>query len=84
MTVRLLAILIAHSPNIPMAGDIGSFTYGLGHPMKPHRMRVTHDLVAAYGMLDKMQILVRAPAHFSSLLTRVRACSGLSARLQNR
>ncbi|KIJ69737.1 hypothetical protein HYDPIDRAFT_104358 [Hydnomerulius pinastri MD-312] len=38
-------------------GDIGSYTYGLGHPMKPHRMRVTHDLVSAYGMLDKMTVL---------------------------
>jgi histone deacetylase 1/2 len=27
--------------------------------MKPHRIRVTHDLVTAYGMLDKMHILVR-------------------------
>ena len=39
-------------------GDVGSYTYGLGHPMKPHRMRVTHDLVSAYGMLDKMHVLV--------------------------
>ncbi|KIJ13314.1 hypothetical protein PAXINDRAFT_170594 [Paxillus involutus ATCC 200175] len=38
-------------------GDIGSYTYGLGHPMKPHRMHITHDLVSAYGMLDKMQVL---------------------------
>ncbi|KIK34484.1 hypothetical protein CY34DRAFT_812853 [Suillus luteus UH-Slu-Lm8-n1] len=38
-------------------GDTGSYTYGLGHPMKPHRMRVTHDLVSAYGMLDKMHVL---------------------------
>ncbi|KAH7887373.1 hypothetical protein F5I97DRAFT_1859942 [Phlebopus sp. FC_14] len=37
--------------------DVGAYTYGLGHPMKPHRMRVTHDLVSAYGMLDKMQVL---------------------------
>ncbi|KAL1674503.1 hypothetical protein EV122DRAFT_269387 [Schizophyllum commune] len=37
--------------------DVGSYTYGLGHPMKPHRMRVTHELVSAYGMLDKMHIL---------------------------
>lgn len=27
--------------------------------MKPFRMRMTHNLVAAYGMLDKMQVLVR-------------------------
>ena len=25
--------------------------------MKPHRMRMTHDLVSAYGMLDKMEVL---------------------------
>ncbi|KAF8871390.1 hypothetical protein CPB84DRAFT_1800914 [Gymnopilus junonius] len=37
--------------------DVGAYTYGLGHPMKPHRIRVTHDLVTAYGMLDKMHIL---------------------------
>ncbi|KAF9542749.1 histone deacetylase RPD3 [Agrocybe pediades] len=37
--------------------DVGAYTYGLGHPMKPHRIRVTHDLVTAYGMLDKMHVL---------------------------
>ncbi|KAJ3512032.1 hypothetical protein NLJ89_g3759 [Agrocybe chaxingu] len=36
--------------------DVGAYTYGLGHPMKPHRIRVTHDLVTAYGMLDKMHV----------------------------
>lgn len=41
------------------ADDVGLFSYGLGHPMKPHRMRMAHDLVSAYGMLDKMQVLVR-------------------------
>ncbi|XP_006456928.1 histone deacetylase complex catalytic component RPD3 [Agaricus bisporus var. bisporus H97] len=37
--------------------DVGAYTYGLGHPMKPHRIRVTHDLVAAYDMLPKMHVL---------------------------
>ncbi|KAH9949034.1 histone deacetylase RPD3 [Amylocystis lapponica] len=37
--------------------DVGSFTYGLGHLMKPQRMRITHELVSAYGMLDKMHVL---------------------------
>jgi hypothetical protein len=32
-------------------------TYGLGHPMKPHRILVTHEL-AAYDMLEKMDLLV--------------------------
>jgi hypothetical protein len=29
--------------------------------MKPHRMRVTHTLLTAYGMLDKMDVLVSRP-----------------------
>ncbi|KAK7467338.1 hypothetical protein VKT23_004395 [Stygiomarasmius scandens] len=37
--------------------DVGSYTYGLGHPMKPHRIRMAHELIAAYDMLDKMHIL---------------------------
>ncbi|KAF7310445.1 Histone deacetylase RPD3 [Mycena chlorophos] len=37
--------------------DVGGYTYGPGHPMKPHRVRITHDLVGAYGMLDKMHVL---------------------------
>lgn len=39
--------------------SVGNYSYGTSHPMKPHRMRITHDLIAAYGMLDKMHVLVR-------------------------
>ncbi|CAG8521281.1 6114_t:CDS:10 [Diversispora eburnea] len=28
--------------------DVGNYTYGQGHPMKPHRMRMTHDLVTPH------------------------------------
>ncbi|CAO1624895.1 unnamed protein product [Parajaminaea phylloscopi] len=38
---------------------IGSFSYGYGHPMKPHRMRMAHSLITAYG-LDKCMV-VREP-----------------------
>lgn len=38
-------------------GDVGNFSYGLGHPMKPHRMRMTHQLVSSYGMLEKMDVV---------------------------
>ena len=41
-----------------VAADVGGYTYGLGHPMKPQRMRMTHELLSAYGMLDKMDVLV--------------------------
>lgn len=26
--------------------------------MKPHRMRITHNIVTAYGLIDKMDVLV--------------------------
>lgn len=48
------------------AADVGGFTYGLGHPMKPQRMRITHELLSAYGMLDKMHILVGPLPAFST------------------
>lgn len=41
------------------AADVGSYTYGLTHAMKPQRMRITHELVSAYDMLPKMHVLVR-------------------------
>ena len=38
--------------------DVGAYTYGLSHPMKPQRMRITHELLTAYDMLPKMHVLV--------------------------
>lgn len=45
--------------------DVGNFHYGPGHPMKPHRLAVTHSLVQNYGLHKKMQIYkpYRANAH---------------------
>eukprot|EP00981_Chlorochromonas_danica_P004293 scaffold865_cov160-Ochromonas_danica.AAC.12 len=34
--------------------DIGNYHYGQGHPMKPHRVRMTHNLVVNYGLYRKM------------------------------
>lgn len=36
--------------------DIGNYYYGQGHPMKPHRMRMTHNLLLNYGLYRKMEI----------------------------
>ena len=46
--------------NVPLKIFIGSyiFTLGAGHPMKPHRLAVTHSLVLSYGLYDKMQVRV--------------------------
>ena len=36
--------------------EIGNYHYGQGHPMKPHRARMTHNLVVNYGLYRKMDI----------------------------
>ncbi|ESK86297.1 histone deacetylase rpd3 [Moniliophthora roreri MCA 2997] len=43
--------------------DVGSYTYGIHHPMKPHRIRMAHELIGAYDMFEKMHIL--RPKHAS-------------------
>ena len=36
--------------------EVGNFHYGPGHPMKPHRLAVTHSLVLNYGLHKHMQV----------------------------
>lgn len=36
--------------------EVGNFYYGQGHPMKPHRIRMTHNLLLNYGLYKKMAI----------------------------
>ncbi|KAK2961274.1 putative Histone deacetylase 1 [Blattamonas nauphoetae] len=36
--------------------DIGNFSYSPGHPMKPHRVRMTHNLILNYDLYKDMQI----------------------------
>ncbi|KAG8058468.1 hypothetical protein GUJ93_ZPchr0002g24253 [Zizania palustris] len=42
--------------------EVGNYYYGQGHPMKPHRVRMTHSLLAHYGLLDRMQVFRPHPA----------------------
>ncbi len=42
----------------PRAEDIGNYHYGPQHPMKPHRVRMTHNLVVNYGLYKKLEINV--------------------------
>ncbi|EHB18491.1 Histone deacetylase 2 [Heterocephalus glaber] len=37
-------------------GDIGNYYCEQGHPMKPHRSRMTHNLLLNYGSYRKMEI----------------------------
>ncbi|KAK8368064.1 hypothetical protein V6Z12_A01G014700 [Gossypium hirsutum] len=34
--------------------EVGNYYYGQGHPMKPHRIRMTHALLAHYGLLQNI------------------------------
>ena len=36
--------------------DVGNYYYGSGHPMKPHRIRMTHNLCLNYGMYKKLKV----------------------------
>ena len=38
--------------------QVGNFHYGQLHPMKPHRLSVTHSLVLNYGLHKKMQVFI--------------------------
>ncbi|OHT06032.1 Histone deacetylase 1 [Tritrichomonas foetus] len=37
--------------------DVGNFFYGPGHPMKPHRIQMAHNLIVSYDLHKKMRIL---------------------------
>lgn len=36
--------------------EVGNYHYGQGHPMKPHRVRMTHNLVVNYGLYRRMEV----------------------------
>lgn len=42
--------------------DVGLYYYGPGHPMKPHRLRMAHQLILAYGLYRKMDVYKPKPA----------------------
>ncbi|KAJ6617415.1 histone deacetylase RPD3 [Mycena sp. CBHHK59/15] len=37
--------------------DVGAYTFGYNQYLKPHRVKMTHDLISAYDMLGKMHVL---------------------------
>lgn len=40
------------------AGEFGEMYYGANHPMKPHRLCMTHHLVLGYGLHKHMEVYV--------------------------
>eukprot|EP00741_Cyanophora_paradoxa_P019334 tig00000215_g18663.t1 len=52
--------------------DVGNFYFGPGHPHKPHIVRMVHNLLHNYGVLDHMEI-VRPHYASDNELTRFHA-----------
>ncbi|XP_075262903.1 histone deacetylase 1-like [Convolutriloba macropyga] len=48
-------------------GDVGNFYYGQGHPMKPHRIRMTHNLLLNYGLYRKLEVYRPFKASFEEM-----------------
>ena len=38
--------------------ELGDFHYGYGHPMKPHRLAMTHHLVLSYDLHKHLEVYV--------------------------
>jgi histone deacetylase 1/2 len=49
--------------------DVGLYYYGPGHPMKPHRLRMTHQLILSYGLYRKMEVYKPKPATDQQMTT---------------
>lgn len=49
--------------------DIGNYHYGQGHPMKPHRVRMAHNIIVNSGLHRKMDVY-RPQLLSASQLTR--------------
>lgn len=40
---------------LTLPDDVGNYHFFLGHPMKPHRIRMTHNLISNYGLCDEYE-----------------------------
>ena len=52
--------------------DVGHFYYGPGHPMKPHRLKLTHHLLLSCGLRAPAPFEGRAPCPAANIFTAAR------------
>ena len=50
--------MIAMSSDSKTSAEIGNYYYAPGHPMKPHRVRMCHNLLLNYHVYEKMDVFV--------------------------
>ncbi len=53
----------------PADSEVGGFHYGQGHPMKPHRVRMAHNLIVQYNLYKEMDVF-RPPLVDAGELTK--------------
>lgn len=41
-----------------LLAEVGNYHYGPGHPMKPHRIRMTDSLLVNYGLYNQLDVYV--------------------------
>jgi histone deacetylase 1/2 len=51
----------------PPTADVGNYYYGQGHPMKPHRIRMTHNLLLNYKLYKRMEVFRPPRATFDEI-----------------
>ena len=67
--LSMVSCFFSHTHSSPSrAADVGNFYYGQGHPMKPHRIKMTHNLVLNYGLFKTMEVYVCVLGDFFFLL----------------
>lgn len=55
---RLPCRYLAYVERLICTGEFQEFYFGQNHPMKPHRLAMTHHLVLGYGLHKKMDVFV--------------------------
>lgn len=60
-------------------GEYGEMYYGANHPMKPHRLCMTHHLVLAYDLHKRMEVYVRPFSTHVSVTTLQPGADHISA-----
>jgi histone deacetylase 1/2 len=46
---------------------VGNYHYGAGHPMRPHRVRLTHNLLVSYGLYKHLNVFRPKHATYADL-----------------
>lgn len=47
--------------------ELGLYSYGESNPMRPHRLRLTHNLVTSYGLTNRLKVQRPRPRDVSDM-----------------